>query len=386
MRVGLFHNHYIYRGGEDVAFELEAELLAKAGHEVHALAVDNRDEIGASSLGALRAGLRARWNPDTLRRVDAFLAAHPIDVAHVHNFFPVFSPALHTRLHARGIPVVQTLHNYRLLCANGLMLRGGRSCEDCVALGPWNAVRHACYRGSRLQTLVWSEMTALHRRRRTWHACVDLFTTPSDFARRVLLATGIPPGRFRVVPLPVPDPGPACPPGEGALFVGRLSPEKGVDLLIEAWRQLDGYPLRIVGAGPEEERLRARAADVPGVCWVGGVPHDRVLAAMRAAAFVVVPSRWYENFPLSLIEAKACARAAVVAHPTALSDLVAADDTGLRFEMGDVQSLAEACRALAFDPERTRRLGERARAQYEACYAPERCVELLEEALRSVTR
>jgi len=386
MRIGLFHNRYLQRGGEDVAVDLEAELLAKAGHDVHLLCVDNRTSIGSSRLGALRAGLRARWNPATVACLDSFLAEHPIDVAHVHNHFPLFSPALHVTLHARGIPVVQTLHNYRLLCANGFMLRAGRSCDECVARGPWHAVRHACYRGSRLQTLVWSEMTAAHRRRRTWHECVDLFITPSEYARRVLLATGIPRERFRVVPLPVRDPGPARPPGHGALFVGRLSPEKGVDLLIEAWRALEGYPLCIVGSGPEESSLRARAASVAGIRFAGQLAADAVHAALREAAFVVVPSRWHENLPLALLEAQAAGRAAVVSHPSALSDLVESERTGLRFPMGDVAALAAACRRLARDAALVRALGARARAQYEARYTPARCIEQLEDALRSVTR
>jgi glycosyltransferase involved in cell wall biosynthesis len=386
VRIGLFHNRYRQRGGEDAAFDLETDLLAKAGHEVHVLCVDNREEIDAAPVSVLRAGLRARWNPRTVVQLDAFLAAHSIDVAHVHNYFPILSPALHVTLHARGIPVVQTLHNYRLLCANGFMLRAGRSCDECVAQGPWHAVRHACYRGSRAQTLVWAEMTAAHRRRRTWHECVDLFITPSDYARRVLLQTGIPRERFRVVPLPVRDPGPPQPPGYGALFVGRLSREKGVDLLIDAWRRLEGYPLCIVGSGPEEASLRARAADVSGVRFTGHLASDAVHAALREAAFVVVPSRWHENLPLALIEAQAAARAAVVSHPSALCELVESGETGLRFPMGDVEALAAACRRLALEAALTRALGERARAQYEARYTPARCTEQLEDALRSVTR
>jgi glycosyltransferase involved in cell wall biosynthesis len=387
MRVGLFHNRYIQRGGEDIAFDFEVGLLSKAGHQVEVFTVDNREEIGASAAAALRAGLRARWNPAVVRRVEAFLSSRALDVAHVHNFFPLLSPALHATLHARHIPVVQTLHNYRLLCANGLMLRAGRSCEDCVPRGPWNAVRHACYRGSRLQTAVWSEMTALHRRRGTWRECVDLFTTPSAFARGKLLRAGIPAQRLRVLPLPVADPGPPRPVGrEGALFVGRLSAEKGVDLLLQAWRRLHGYPLCIVGTGPEETRLRALARNLPGVRFAGGLPHDRVLRAMADAAFVVLPSRWHETFGLTAVEAMACGRAVVVPRPTALSDLVEPGRNGLLFDIGDVDGLARACRTLAGDGALARELGEEARAHYAECFTPERCTGAFEEVLASVMR
>jgi len=386
MRIGIFHNRYLYRGGEDVIVDIEADHFAKAGHEVHVLIVDNREEIGSSAIGALRAGLRAHWNPATPRRVAEFLSDHPIDVAHVHNFFPVLSPSLHAALHERGVPVVQTLHNYRLLCANGFFLRDSRPCEDCATLGPWNAVRHGCYRGSRLQTAVWAHMTAYHRRRGTWHECVDLFTIPSRFTRQKLLQTGIPPERLRVVPLPVLDPGPPRAAGVGALFVGRLSAEKGVHLLLDAWGQLDGYPLSIVGTGPEEAQLRAQAAAVPGVRFIGALPHERALEAMADAAFVVVPSTWYENVPMSAIEAKACGRALVASHPSTLSDLVQPGGTGELFEMGDVQSLASVCRRLADDPVATREMGERARAEYEELYTPARCAEKLEEVFRAVMR
>jgi glycosyltransferase involved in cell wall biosynthesis len=387
MRVGLFHNRYIQRGGEDVAFDFEVDLLSKAGHQVEVFTVDNREEIGVSATAALRAGLRARWNPAAVRRVEAFLSTRALDVAHVHNFFPLLSPALHATLHAHRIPVVQTLHNYRLLCANGLMLRAGRSCEDCVARGPWNAVRHACYRGSRLQTAVWSEMTALHRRRGTWRECVELFTVPSAFARDKLLRVGIPPERLRVLPLPVADPGPPRPVDrEGALFVGRLSEEKGVDLLLQAWRRLDGYPLRIVGTGPEEVRLRALAHDLPGVRFAGGLPHDRVLGAMADAAFVVLPSRWHETFGLSAVEAMACGRAVVVPRPTALSDLVESGRNGLLFDIGDIDGLAHACWTLAADGSRAREMGEQARAHYEERFTPERCAGAFEEVLALVMR
>jgi glycosyltransferase involved in cell wall biosynthesis len=386
VRIGLFHNRYRYRGGEDTAVEMEAELLAKAGHEVHVLRVDNRAEIGESALGALRTGLRARWNPATPKRVEDFLAEHPVDVAHVHNYFPVLSPSLHAALRACDVPVMQSLHNFRLLCANGYFLRDGRPCEDCVSRGPWNAVRHGCYRGSRLQTAVWSEMTAHHRRRMTWHACVDLFVTPSRFARSRLLQTGIPPERLRVLPLPVLDPGPPSPIGEGALFVGRLSREKGVDLLIDAWRRLEGYPLDIVGVGPEQERLRERAAGVPGVRFVGELSRDRVLAAMADAAFVVAPSCWYEIFGLTVLEAMACGRAVVVSDPTALSELVDPEHSGLLVERGDVESLAQACRALAFDAARTKEMGRRARHRYLREFGLDQCLARHEDAFLSIMR
>jgi glycosyltransferase involved in cell wall biosynthesis len=369
MRIGIFHNRYLQRGGEDTASDAEAALLAKAGHTVQRFTVESRAALERGPLAKARVALAAHWNPETPPAVNAFLDAHPIDVAHVHNFFPVLSPALHWTLARRGVPVVQTLHNYRLLCANGMLQRDDRPCEDCVARGPWNAVRHGCYRGSRVQTAVWARVISEHRRRGTWHQTVALFTTPSELARRKLLQTGIAPERLVVKPNPVGDPGEPSPPGEGAVYVGRLAREKGVDLLIEAWRQQSGAPLTIVGSGPEEERLRAQAAGIPGVRFLGAAPHDRALAAIAAAAFVVVPSRWVEVFPMAALEAFACGRAVVVPRDTALAEIVEHDRTGLHFAFGDSADLARCCRTLIDAPQRARALGEEARATFEDLYA-----------------
>lgn len=378
MRIVILHNRYKHRGGEDSVVDMEAELLQKAGHRVELFIVDNAEEIGGSLLGPLRAGLRARWNSAMGERVAAYLSEHPVDVAHVHNFFPLLTPAVHTAIHEGGVPVVQTLHNYRLLCANGMFLRRERACEDCVVRGPWNAVRHGCYRGSRLQTAVWAEQAAFHRRRGTWQRSVDLFTTPSAFAREKLLAAGLPAERVVVKANPVADPGEPVFGGRGGVFVGRLSREKGVHLLIEAWRRVGDHPLTIVGTGPEEAKLRAAAASLPTVRFLGRVDREGVFEALRAAAFSVVPSIWYENFPVSVAEAFACARPVIASHPTALAEFVEPGRTGLLFDFGDVDSLAEACRELLVQPERAAFMGREARVRYEDRLTPEAGVAALE--------
>jgi glycosyltransferase involved in cell wall biosynthesis len=382
MRVCIFHNRYREPGGEDVAVEAQRELLSKAGHEVSLLAVDNRAEI-RGVLSALSVARRTRWNPQTPERANAFLDENPCDVAHVHNFFPLFSPSLHHALTRRGVAVVQTLHNYRLLCANALLQRNGGPCEDCVSRGPWNAVRHGCYRGSRIQTAVWADMISHHRRRGTWKNAVDAFTTPSEFARRKLLAADLPEARVHVVPNPVADPGPVSPPGQGAVYVGRLSPEKGVDLLLEAWRSLSGAPLTIVGDGPERARLQRLAEGLGGVRWLGAVPRDRALSAIASSAFIVLPSRVYEVFPMVALEAFASGRAVVAPDRGALAEVVEPGLSGVHFTSGSAAALADACRGLLSSPEDTRSLGAGARAAYEQDYAPEHTLARLERVYRA---
>jgi len=387
VRVGIFHNAYTWRGGEDAVVALESELLRKAEVEVKQFGVDNRDADLDSLAGRLRTGLRARRSPAVGRRVDAFLAAHPLDVAHVHNFFPLLTPVVHERLHAHGIPVVQTLHNYRLYCANGAFLRDGRLCDDCVAAGPWNAVRYGCYRGSRAQTAVWAEATAHHRRRGTFERCVTLFVAPSEFARSKLVAAGLDPAKIVVKPNPVADPGAPRFGGRGAVYVGRLSPEKGPRLLLEAWREMDGLALDVIGSGPQEAELRRLAAGIPGVRMLGQLPPSAVQERLREALFLVAPSLCYEIFSLAVAEAMAAGKAAVAAHPTAPAELVEPGRTGLHFPMGDARALAQACRELAADPARAEAMGREARARYQDELAPERSARdllaLYERAMRS---
>jgi glycosyltransferase involved in cell wall biosynthesis len=386
VRVAILHNRYARRGGEDAVVETEALLLRKAGCEVSLFTVENA-ELVRSRAARWRAGLRARWNPETVEGVARFVARHPADVAHVHNFFPVLTPSAHATLRLLGVPVVQTLHNYRLVCANGIFLREGRPCEECAAHGPWRAVRYGCYRGSRLATALWADATAAHRRRRTWLDCVDRFVAPSAFAKRKLAAAGLPPERIVVKPNPVPDPGAPSRPGRGAVYVGRLAAEKGVALLLEAWRRLPGAPeLAIAGSGPEEAARRARAQGLAGVRFLGEVPRERVPELFAAAAFAVVPSLCYEVFPLAAAEAMAAGRAVVASDAGALPELVEHAATGLVFRSGDAASLADACRRLLDDAALALAFGREARTRFEDELAPERSTQRLLALYAEVAR
>jgi glycosyltransferase involved in cell wall biosynthesis len=371
MRIAIFHNRYRERGGEDTAVDGEAELLEKGGHTVVRCIADNRESL-AGPLDQVRTALHARRSPSGAARAARIADEAPLDVAHVHNFFPLLSPAVHETLSARGVPVVQTLHNYRFACANGNLLRAGSVCEECIPRGPWHAVRYGCYRGSRAQTLVWADMVAHHRARETWRRCVDRFVAPTEFAARLLAKAGLPRERIEVLPLVLADPGDPAPPGHGAVYVGRLAPEKGVDLLIDAWRSVGaGWPLTIVGSGPAEAALREQARELPGVRFLGALPHGEVLRALRQAAFAVVPSRWYEVSPFAAIEALACARPVVTWRGGSVAELVGDGRAGLLFDSLDAASIARACAQLLESPDRVRELGAQAREDYLDRHAPE---------------
>jgi len=380
MRVALFHNRYAKRGGEDTAFDREVEQLRKAEIDVRVFTVDSAP-VGAA--GTIRAALAARRGAAMAARVSEFLAEGPVDVGHVHNFFPLLTPAVHRVLMEHGIPSVQTLHNYRLACARGDFLRDGRNCEDCVSAGPWNAVRHGCWRGSRAATAVWADATRAHRRSGVWDS-VARFLAPSRFAAAKLAASGVPRERIAVVPNPVEDPGAPAELGRGAIFVGRLSPEKGVALLLEAWQAIPDFPLTVVGAGPEFRRLRERARQFPRVRFTGPIGREGVQAELARAAFLVAPSLCYETFGLAPAEALAAGRGIVVPRNTALADLLGDGRGGILFDRGDAGSLAEACAGLAGDRARCGALGAEARDVFEERLAPESRVESLLAVYRAV--
>ena len=305
MRVMLLHNTYQHPGGEDQVFAAEGALLEERGHDVERFTISN-DLINGMSRTALAAS--TIWNRDSYRTLRARFRATRPDVAHFHNTFPLLSPSALSAARDEGVPVVQTLHNDRLLCVNALLFRDGHICNDCLGHRvPWQGVAHGCYRGSRLASGAVATMIALHRARGTWMNDVDVYIALTEFARRTFIAGGLPADRIVVKPNFVhPDPGLGDASGNFALFVGRLVPEKGIRTLIDAWQHIGvKVPLRIVGDGPLAPEVAAAAAQCAGITWLGRHPRAEVLALMRAATLLIFPSTWYEGFGMTVAEALA---------------------------------------------------------------------------------
>ena len=366
MRVLVAHNAYQQRGGEDAVVESEVALLRHAGHEVELLLRHN-DEI--PTLGRAQVGLQTLWSRRTGEDFRSLIARHRPDVVHVHNSFPLLSPSLHWASAAAGIPLVQTLHNFRLLCPQAMFLREGRVCEDCLNRAPWPAVRHGCYRGSRAQTAVVAGMLVLHRGLGTWQHKVARYIALTEFSRRKFIEGGLPAERVRVKPNFVAAPVPAGEPRAGFLFVGRLSSEKGIRVLAEAWRRFDGASkLAVAGSGPEEALLRG----LPGAALLGALPSAAVQSLMQRSLALVLPSIWYENFPRTIVEAMGAGLAVIASRIGALPELVIEGETGLLFEAANADDLARSLGWAQSHPQEMAQMGRRARAVYEARYTPER--------------
>jgi glycosyltransferase involved in cell wall biosynthesis len=368
----LVHNRYLSSGGEDAAFSAEVDLLRSRGHSVVEYVEDNRriDEIGPAATA-----VRTVWSSGTRVRLRDLIRRERPEVAHFHNTFPLISPSAYWACRETGTPVVQTLHNYRLLCAAGTFFRSGRPCEDCMGTRLlWPGVLHGCYRRSRLETAGVTVMLGAHRMLGTWRNKVDLFIALSELSRGKFIEGGIAEDRIMVKPHFVhPDPGPGRAEGDFALFVGRLSAEKGIRVLLDAWRRLPQCPLEICGDGPMRGVVDSFARSrPPGTIRVrGAASRQDVFDLMKRARFLVVPSTCYETFSLVIAEAFASGLPVLSTDIGAAAEIVDHGRTGLLFKSGDPGSLAAAARRLWDQPSQAREMGAEARAEFLAKYTAE---------------
>ena len=271
-----------------------------------------------------------------------------------------------------------TLHNYRLICPGALLVRGGKVCERCVGASPWHGVLRRCYRGSALQTALVARMISRNRRAGTWNHLVDAYIALTDFCRQVFIRGGLPAEKLHVKPNFLSEnPLPAESPGAGAVFVGRLSAEKGLRTLLAAWMEFPNVPLTIVGDGPDRPALQDLAAALPKVSFPGYAGGPEVMARIKQASFLILPSECYENFGRCIVEAYACGRSVVASRLGSMAELVTDGQTGLLFEPGNARDLAAKVKALLADPAECQRLGRAARAEFEAKYTADRNYEML---------
>ena len=364
----MVHCRYQIRGGEDECFEAEQRLLREAGVELDVYEDDNRR---VEQLGRLTAARETIWSRASYDAVRAKIRAGRCEIVHVHNFFPLISPAVYHAAKAEGCGVVQTLHNYRLMCPNGLFYRDGHVCEDCLGKAiPWPGVLHACYRDSRAGTAAIAAMLAAHRAMGTFRSKVDVFIALNDFMRRKHVEGGLPAERIVVKPNFVrPDPGLGDGQGGFALFVARLTREKGVETLLRAWERLgQRIPLRIIGDGPLTEVVREAAGRIAGIEYLGRRPLAEFYQELGRARFFIFTSTWYEGFPRTIIECFARGTPLVASAIGPIAEVVADGRTGVHFRPGDADDLVAKLEALLDRPERVEEMRRAARAEFEAKY------------------
>lgn len=382
MKILQVHNFYQNPGGEDRVYAAEFELLTSRGHEVIQYQADN-DSI--REMSGLTAAVTTHWSSQTYREICRILRQERPDIVHAHNTFPLISPSVYYAAAAERVPVVQTLHNYRLICPGANLFRDGHVCEDCVgSFVPYRAVLHRCYRGSLSASVVTTSMLSGHRFAGTFVRKVCKFITLTNFARTKFIEGGLPAQKIVVKPNFLGrDPGVGNGRGAYAFFAARICEEKGTRTLLKAWRSIDSkLELIIAGDGPLLEWGQEYTKGMRSVRWLGRIEYGEVMNLTRHAMFLVCPSLYQEGGPLTIIEALGCGTPVVASDLDSMNEFVVEGVNGLRFRAGDPDHLAERVSWLLGHPDLLSSLRRAARISYQENYTADRNYALLTDIYR----
>jgi glycosyltransferase involved in cell wall biosynthesis len=390
MKILLAHNFYQQPGGEDVVFEQERRLLERNGHTVIAYQRSNHELKEISSLGdrfaLLKNTISSRSSNTEIQQI---LRSEKPDLVHIYNTFIMISPSIYSACREHGIPVVQTLQNYRLMCPGAYLFRDGKVCEECIDHSLLRGIRHGCYRNSHAQTAAVALMLAWHRQMNTYEELVDCVVAATEFSRRKFVAAGFNANKVVVKPnFMDADPGPREEIGDYAVFAGRLSQEKGLATLLEAWERIPRkYALKIIGDGPLRASLEAQTVErglSESVTFCGRLSRNETIATVKGARFQITPSLWYEGFPMVIVEAFACGVPVLGSRLGSIQEIVADGRTGLHFAAGDSSDLAEKVQWAWSQPSELAAMGKEARREYETCYTSERNYAMLMDVYEQV--
>ncbi|WP_372721884.1 glycosyltransferase [Novipirellula sp.] len=382
MRILLCHNYYQQAGGEDQSFAEEADLVARHGHSVVRYTLHN-DAI--KTMGKLEVASRTIFNRQSYRDLRRLIQREKPDVMHCTNTFPLISPAAYYAANRERVPVVQSLRNYRLMCPDAYLYRDNKPCELCVGKSfPWPAIKHRCYRGNRAATATVASMLTVHRLLGTYQRRVGMFYALTEFGRQKYIQGGLPEQKLAVMANFLDcDPGVGTGTGGYALFAGRLSPEKGLDTLLAAWRRMSpAIPLKIVGDGPMADAVQQAAAENPTITWLGRRPNQEILSLVGEASCLVFPSLWYEGLPRTIVEAFAKGTPVVASNLGAMAELIEHDRSGILFEPANPEALANCVSEESQRSDGWQRMRSAARQRYVDKHTAEICYDRLMEIYR----
>jgi glycosyltransferase involved in cell wall biosynthesis len=386
MRILLIHNFYQQFGGEDQVVLQERASLQK-NHEVFFYSRHNDDLIQLNLAQRALAAVETVSSRRTTSDIEAHVALHHPDVAYVHNVYPLISPSVYHSLHALGVPIVQVIHDFRPLCTNGWFYNRTGVCERCMHGNYLHAIRHRCYKRSYSYSALYAA-TMAYMRGSGALSKIDAFICLTEFARRRWISAGVPAERLFVRPNSVDASQiePAAGHGDYVAYIGRLSREKGLWTLIQAMERVNGPVLKIAGTGPEEDAIRdyIKRSGLQNIELVGFLSGDARTEFLRNSMFTVLPSEWYEMFPMVLLEAWAAGKAVIGSRLGATGDLIEEGCTGLLASPADPQDLALKIRRLYNSPDSVRRMGAMARLLVESKYSPQMSEALLIDIFRQV--
>jgi len=368
MRILVAHNFYKQSGGEDQCMADEVAMLKSFGHEVTQYCISNE---ALDTMSVPQKAARTIWSRPVVRELRSLFRSVRPQLAHFHNTFPLISPAAYYAARAENVAVVQTLHNFRLHCPNALFFREGQVCEKCLGKPlAWPGIVHKCYRGDPIASIGVASMVAAHRLLGTWQSSVNVYIALTEFSRRKFVEGGLPADKIMVKPnFAYPDPGLGTGLGGYAVYVGRLSSEKGINTLLEAWQLLEPGPtLKIAGDGPLARTVQEAATQNSSIQYLGPIPHRAIYDLIGEAAFLVVPSGCYELFPRVIIEAFSKGTPVIGSKLGAMVETIEDGLTGLHFSPGDAEDLAAKVRLLWTDRDRLVQMRRAARRTFEARY------------------
>jgi glycosyltransferase involved in cell wall biosynthesis len=369
----LVHNRYVRAGGEDSVLETEKQVLLSHGHKIVEFLEDNKCIEGMSRTAAMAPLV---WSVPQARRMAAFIDEHRPDLVHIHNLYYRIGPAIYYVCKQKGLPVVQTLHNFRMGCINARLSRNGIPCELCLDRRVrWPGILNRCFQDSMLKSGALTLAMDLHRSLGSWRRTVDVYIALTEFARIKHIAGGVPESKIVVKPNTLSsDPGVGSGDGGYCLFVGRLDSDKGIEVLLAG---IDGLPqdteLWIVGTGPMSSLVEAACRRKPRVRWLGAQSRKEVLRLMQGAQLLLFPTLAYENCPVVVAEAFATGLPIVASDLGATRELVQDGFTGALFRVGSALELGAAATRLLADQPLLARMRRAARAEFERKFTPERC-------------
>ena len=398
MKIALFHNYYKQPGGEDTVFELEIDALRAHGHTVIPYIVHNSQAFARNSLSQkIRGALDAPHSQSSQAAIGAFLAQHRPDISHVHNWFPILSPSIYTAHNHAGIPVVQTLHNYRLSCAAATHYRNDECCHACRPGNNLPALRHRCYNNSAAGSFVWKRIMDRGWKQGTFANQVSHYISPSDGVRLKHIDMGVPADKITHIPNACPDPQDIPeldkqllnPHQQNICFVGRLVPEKGAHILIRAWQQMrstlrSNRRLTIIGSGPQEAILHELARGDDSIHFTGQLSVHETVATLKQADLLVHPSLWEEPFGLSVIEAMGAGIPVISTNLGGPAEIIADGIDGYLVPPGDIPALSHTLSHCLNAPEELKAKGRAARLKYLRQYTPHRHAQQLTQCFQQV--
>ena len=373
MKILFIHNRYKQDGGEDVVVELETSILSEKGHEVKTLLFDNRSIN--SGISKIIAAIRSVYNFSSAKKVSKIINEFKPDIIHVHNLFFISSPSVLYAAGKKKIPVILTLHNYRLICANAILLRNNRPCELCISKKfPISGTRYKCYRNSSIESAAVTAITGLHKLYNTWKNKIYTYITLTEFSKSKFLHSSLQVPEHKMITKPnfVPDPGESNNPREDFfLFAGRIIKEKGVHVLIKAFAEMPESKIIIIGDGPEKESLQKEFQSSQNILFTGYLGKQKVNEYMNRCKALVCPSIWWEGAPLTVIEAFATGTPVIASRLEPMAESVSDGFNGLLFTAGDADDLKRKIKLFNTETNNNSFLYKNARQTYLEKFSPD---------------